>query len=150
MNTISAIRSNAIQPVDPIWDSVRREAGEAIDNDPLLAAFLYSTVLNQASLEEAVARLLRTGRFEDVSYEIDEAGRGVFRVVERPLVKEIRFEGVKIFRESTLRTEIPQKIGEPLNLSALREGRDAILRKYHEVGNADADVTVDEPAARIS
>lgn len=53
MNTISKIRST-LQPVDPIWDSVREEAVAAVDSDPLLAAFLYSTILNQESLEDAV------------------------------------------------------------------------------------------------
>ena len=43
-----------LQPVDPIWTQVRDEAADAVARDPLLAAFLYSTVLNQASLEDAV------------------------------------------------------------------------------------------------
>lgn len=43
-----------IKPIDPIWDSVRSEAEAAAAKDPLLTAFLYSTVLNQDSLEEAV------------------------------------------------------------------------------------------------
>jgi len=43
-----------IKVMDPIWDSIRKEAEYAAQKDPLLAAFLYSTVLNQGSLEEAV------------------------------------------------------------------------------------------------
>jgi len=43
-----------LQPVDPIWTQVRDEAADAVARDPLLAGFLYSTVLNQASLEDAV------------------------------------------------------------------------------------------------
>lgn len=43
-----------VQAMDPIWNAVRQEAEAAIAADPLLAAFLYSTVLNQASLEETV------------------------------------------------------------------------------------------------
>ncbi|MGB3501161.1 MAG: serine O-acetyltransferase [Mesorhizobium sp.] len=43
-----------LQPVDPIWMTVRDEAKEAVARDPLLAAFLYATVINQPSLEEAV------------------------------------------------------------------------------------------------
>ncbi|MBB4187953.1 serine O-acetyltransferase [Sinorhizobium terangae] len=39
---------------DPIWDSLREEARLAAERDPMLAAFLYSTVVNQHSLEEAV------------------------------------------------------------------------------------------------
>ncbi|MBX3529751.1 MAG: serine O-acetyltransferase [Rhizobiaceae bacterium] len=54
MATHGAMRSGHIQPVDPIWSNVRSEAEEAVRNDPLLAAFLYSTVLNHDSLEDAV------------------------------------------------------------------------------------------------
>ena len=54
MNSISISRHSALQPVDPIWRSIRDEAMEAVNRDPLLAAFLYATILNQESLEEAV------------------------------------------------------------------------------------------------
>ena len=54
MNSISLQRNNSLQPVDPIWRSVRDEAMDAVARDPLLAAFLYSTILNQESLEDAV------------------------------------------------------------------------------------------------
>jgi serine O-acetyltransferase len=54
MNSISISRHSALQPVDPIWRSIRDEAMDAVNRDPLLAAFLYSTILNQESLEEAV------------------------------------------------------------------------------------------------
>jgi serine O-acetyltransferase len=56
MNTL--LRHNVLQPVDPIWRSVRDEAMAAVNRDPLLAAFLYSTILNQASLEDAVIHRL--------------------------------------------------------------------------------------------
>ena len=56
MNTISVARN--VQPVDPIWSAVREEAMEAVTRDPLLAAFLYSTILNQYSLEDAVIHRL--------------------------------------------------------------------------------------------
>ena len=54
MNSISISRHSALQPVDPIWRSIRDEAMDAVNRDPLLAAFLYSTILNQESLEETV------------------------------------------------------------------------------------------------
>lgn len=40
--------------VDPVWEKVRAEAEVAAANDPVLAGFLYSTVLNHGSLESAV------------------------------------------------------------------------------------------------
>lgn len=54
MSPQSAARSDRVQPVDPIWRSIRDEAQDAIENDPILAAFLYSAILNQNSLEDAV------------------------------------------------------------------------------------------------
>lgn len=40
--------------VDPIWDSLKSEARAAADHDPFMATFLYSTVINHKSLEDAV------------------------------------------------------------------------------------------------
>jgi serine O-acetyltransferase len=40
--------------VDPIWGSLLHEARSAAAQDPLLSAFLYSTILNHRSLEECV------------------------------------------------------------------------------------------------
>ncbi|CCV06643.1 serine acetyltransferase [Mesorhizobium metallidurans STM 2683] len=58
MNSITIARPTMVQPIDPIWRSIRDEAMEAVNRDPLLAAFLYSTILNQESLEEAVIHRL--------------------------------------------------------------------------------------------
>lgn len=58
MNTLSVARSQRPEPIDPIWDAVRKEAAEAVDRDPPLATFLYATILNQGSLEEAVMHRL--------------------------------------------------------------------------------------------
>ncbi len=46
--------ADTIRAMDPIWNAVREEAEAAAASDPLLAAFLFSTVLNQVSLEDAV------------------------------------------------------------------------------------------------
>jgi serine O-acetyltransferase len=43
-----------VATVDPIWDTLRQEAHAAAEHDPLLAAFLYSTILNHRSVEESV------------------------------------------------------------------------------------------------
>ncbi|MEZ2130632.1 MULTISPECIES: serine O-acetyltransferase [unclassified Sinorhizobium] len=45
---------NQLKIMDPIWDSLREEARAAAEKDPLLAAFLYLTVINHRSLEECV------------------------------------------------------------------------------------------------
>jgi serine O-acetyltransferase len=58
MNIRNAARSAGLQSVDPIWDAVRDEAAEAVANDPLLSGFLFSTILNQPTLEAAVIHRL--------------------------------------------------------------------------------------------
>jgi serine O-acetyltransferase len=58
MNSVTIARPTMVKPIDPIWRSIRDEATEAVNRDPLLAAFLYSTILNQESLEEAVIHRL--------------------------------------------------------------------------------------------
>ncbi|MBO6901963.1 MAG: serine O-acetyltransferase [Rhizobiaceae bacterium] len=54
MSTQSAARSDRVQPVDPIWNSIRDEAREIVRGDPVLAAFMYAAILNQETLEDAV------------------------------------------------------------------------------------------------
>lgn len=82
MNSRSAARSEAIQPVDPIWSSVRREAEEAVARDPVLAAFLYSTILNHDSLEDAVIHRL--------SERLDhpDVGAGLIRQTYRAMLDD--------------------------------------------------------------
>ena len=45
----------AIESVDPIWTSLRAEAEEVVQREPVLAGFVYSHVLNHDRLEDAVA-----------------------------------------------------------------------------------------------
>lgn len=49
-----APHSDSVKHIDPIWDTLRGEACHAAEQDPMLAAFLYSTVLNHRTLEDSV------------------------------------------------------------------------------------------------
>ncbi|MCF6321215.1 MAG: serine O-acetyltransferase [Rhizobiaceae bacterium] len=40
--------------VDPVWKAVRDEAGEIIKREPVMSTFVYTTILNHFSLEDAV------------------------------------------------------------------------------------------------
>ncbi len=48
------LAENRRNAIDPVWNSIREEAMEAVERDPLVAAFLYATILNHNSLESAV------------------------------------------------------------------------------------------------
>lgn len=54
MKTGTKAQPSRVETVDPIWSSIRREAEEAVARDQILAAFLYGTILNHETLEEAV------------------------------------------------------------------------------------------------
>ncbi len=58
MNIGGTAKSSRVQPIDPIWSAIRSEAETAVEADPVLAAFLYATILNQPTLEEAVIHRL--------------------------------------------------------------------------------------------
>ncbi|MBN9030586.1 MAG: serine O-acetyltransferase [Rhizobiales bacterium 63-7] len=49
-----ARKNEQVQPMDPIWDSLRYEARAAAEEDPILAAFFHASVLNHRTLEDCV------------------------------------------------------------------------------------------------
>jgi serine O-acetyltransferase len=40
---------------DPLWQAIRQEVAQEAQDEPVLASFLHATILNHASLEEAVS-----------------------------------------------------------------------------------------------
>lgn len=42
--------------VDPVWQAVRAEATQIIENEPMMSTFVYTTILNHYSLEDAVIK----------------------------------------------------------------------------------------------
>lgn len=54
--TIEKILPVALKyPGDPIWDDLRKQAGELAAGEPALASFVHATILNHNRLEEAVS-----------------------------------------------------------------------------------------------
>ena len=47
-------RSAAVKPCDPVWNDVRAQAETIVAEEPALAGFISTTILNQNSLEEAI------------------------------------------------------------------------------------------------
>lgn len=55
MTVIPASFADRLPSVDPIWSRMREEAHRAAEREPALSGFLYASILNQRSLETAVA-----------------------------------------------------------------------------------------------
>ncbi len=102
--------------------------------------------LDPPLLDEAVVRLLRSGRFLSARYVLtdDDPGAVVtFELRERPVVTAIRFEGNSHFRDGQFKTHVTQAIGEPVDWFAIRDARDAIVAKYRDAGFGDIQVGYD-------
>ncbi len=55
MSNPKSLRSeDRVRAVDPIWGALREEARAVAQADPVMSTFMYSTILNADSLEEAV------------------------------------------------------------------------------------------------
>ncbi|MEQ8267902.1 MAG: serine O-acetyltransferase [Parvibaculum sp.] len=48
-------KNQGLSLCDPVWERVRTEAEEMAAGEPILASFLYSTILNHRNLNDAVA-----------------------------------------------------------------------------------------------
>lgn len=71
MSATRTKKSIGLQPVDPIWSSIRDEAEEATNRDPLLTTFLSTTILNQESLEDSVIhRISERLSHEDIPADV--------------------------------------------------------------------------------
>jgi serine O-acetyltransferase len=46
--------SEAIREVDPVWETIKREAEAIVASEPAMASFVYATILNHDRLEDAV------------------------------------------------------------------------------------------------
>lgn len=62
MPTASSVR-RVQASMDPLWQTIRTEVADEAAHEPLLASFLYATVLNHKSLEDALGFLL-AGKLE--------------------------------------------------------------------------------------
>lgn len=51
-------RQANIQPLDPTWEQIRREAEDVTRREPALASFIFTNVLNHDCLEDAVCHRL--------------------------------------------------------------------------------------------
>lgn len=57
--------------IDPVWKAVREEAEAVVADEPMLATFIYSTILNQKRLEDAViARIADRLHHPDVTSDL--------------------------------------------------------------------------------
>ena len=52
--TTAKLKNNETPKIDPVWEAIRKEAEAVVAKEPMMSSFIYNTILNQSSLEDAV------------------------------------------------------------------------------------------------
>jgi outer membrane protein insertion porin family len=97
-----------------------------------------------ASVREDVRSIFALGFFDDVQVRSEEFEGGVrliFVVVERPLLREVTFEGNAAVKTEDLRDKAAIKVGVLYNPDDVRKAEDAIRQKYEDEGYFGVQIT---------
>ena len=100
-------------------------------------------LFSSRALQEDLKSVYQMGYFLDVRAEKRDWERGkavVFVVEEKPTIREIRFSGNKALKTSELEEAAGLKPRSILNLDAVKEGVNKILKKYHDEAYFAAEV----------
>ena len=97
-------------------------------------------------VDRAIQSIYRLGRFSDISVEAEPLGEGKllrFILVERPLVRGVRFEGNDELEESKLRETVMVKVPDIYDPYQVSRSIDAIKAAYVKEGYYAAQITAD-------
>lgn len=93
--------------------------------------------LFQEDVNEDLKRLYKTGYFRDIRMEVEEEAGG-YRlnviVEEKPIIRQIVLDGLVTFKEDAIRKDLKILEGQILDEKALKEGVEAIRKKYRTKG----------------
>ncbi len=126
------IVGNQTVPASQILSQIRTRAGRPFDLE---------------MVRSDVRTLATSGSFVDVKsfHEHEPAGRVViFRVVERPSLRWVKYLGNQSVKDKTLAKETGLQVGDAVDPYAVEEGRRKILAYYKSHGFPQASVTIFE------
>jgi len=130
---------------EAVVKAVRVEGNRRVEPDAVKAAVSQKvgTPFDPRAVAKDVRTLMKLGFFSDVIVEVEgdpEAPVLVYRVVERPTVREARIAGNRELSKDDLKDTVAVKGGSFLDLAAVRRDVKKIQEKYVEKGYYLADV----------
>ncbi|MGH9390940.1 MAG: POTRA domain-containing protein, partial [Vicinamibacteria bacterium] len=126
---------------DIVVEGNRRIQGAAIRNR---AQTKIGDPLAPAALREDVRSIFGLGFFDDVQVRTEEFEGGVrviFVVVERPLLREVSFEGNAELKTEELREKAAIRVGVLYNPVEVQKAEEAIRQKYEDEGFFGVQIT---------
>lgn len=100
--------------------------------------------LNKEKLKKDMQLISKLGYFQhvEVSFKNYQGGiKIIFKVVENPVIKEIKFKGNEVYKKSELVSLLGVKAGEILNVNQLDKGLKNIRNNYQDNGYILARIT---------
>lgn len=121
------------------------EGNRAIEESAIRARIKIKEgdIFSSRLVREDLKAIYQLGYFQDVRVEKRPWGRKqavVFIVEEKPVIKEIKFSGHKALKTSELQEVLDLKPRSVLNLNAVQENLQKILKKYQEEAYLAAEV----------
>ncbi len=101
------------------------------------------TTVNPRTVREDILSIMETGYFRHVTVEelpVPEGVRLVYRVEERPTIRDIRFEGNDDLKEKDLRAVVTLEPNRFLSVAEVKENAGRLRRLYANEGYFLADV----------
>jgi outer membrane protein insertion porin family len=147
-------------PAGFVVDTVEVRGGQRIPDEGVRATsgVRAGSVMTAPLVQDAIRRLMATGNYESVQVYVRgaEQGRGalVLAVVERPLVAEVRFEGLRSVSGGTVRDSVGLKENAPLDpqkvAAAQKLTRDLLAAKGIQLVSIDTSLTPVEGGQRLT
>lgn len=133
--------------VQKIIKEIQIQGNKLISSSTILSKI--KTRINQTYYskitKDDIKRLYDTGFFSDVSIDAQDYDDGlkvIISVVEKPIVKEIVLEGMRVLRKDLVKEkDLKTKPEQYLDYNQLREDVEAIKTKYQKRGYPDAQVS---------
>jgi len=151
---LAAWGAAAAQPADPSPQGQIIQAVEIVGLERVPEAFVRArlrtrpgVVYDEPQIRADLRRLLETGKFEaaDATYRFED-GRLIvsFRVREKPLLADVRFEGNQRISAKDLLAEIGLRPGDPVDRFALQQAVERVEQLYRQSGYHYVRVALDE------
>lgn len=138
---------DAISPsADVVIKKIEVTGNFEVKDDQILAAVTSKVgdKLSTETLEQDLQRVFDLGFFsEDVKASLAEYEGGAkitFKVLENPVISDIKFDGNTEFKSDQLKEVLTTKKNTILNSNSLKDDIQAVEKKYHDAGNVAARV----------
>lgn len=132
---------------------IQLEGNDRVDGATVRAVLTVrpGTDVSLDDIDRDLQAIFKLGHFDDVTADLREDGKDkilVFVVHERPLVREVRFEGYKKLTEDKLKPLVTVKVPEIYDPLKVKQSVDAIRTLYNEEGyhaaKIDTELVTDE------